>query len=56
MHHNKSFTHTTHTQDDLAFKEKQKQEAAALKALKDKASGKGPLGAVFIYSKVATTH
>ncbi len=32
-----------HIQDDLEFKRKQKEEAAALKALKEKAAGKGPL-------------
>ncbi|RSH82816.1 Translation machinery-associated protein 7 [Saitozyma podzolica] len=31
-------------EDDLAFKEKQKKEAAELKALKDKAGQKGPMG------------
>lgn len=31
-------------QDDLAFKQKQKEEQKALEALKAKAGGKGPLG------------
>lgn len=31
-------------QDDVAFKQKQKEEQKALEALKAKASGKGPLG------------
>lgn len=31
-------------QDDMAFKQKQKEEQKALEALKAKASGKGPLG------------
>lgn len=31
-------------QDDVAFKQKQKEEQKALEALKVKASGKGPLG------------
>ena len=43
----------TRTQDDLAFKEKQKQEAAALKVLKDKASGKGPLGMLILTRQTA---
>uniref|UniRef100_A0A3Q2YEQ1 Uncharacterized protein n=1 Tax=Hippocampus comes TaxID=109280 RepID=A0A3Q2YEQ1_HIPCM len=30
--------------DDIAFKQKQKEEQKALEALKVKASGKGPLG------------
>lgn len=30
-------------QDDVAFKQKQKEEQKALEALKAKASGKGPL-------------
>ncbi|KAK6347174.1 hypothetical protein TWF696_007250 [Orbilia brochopaga] len=30
-------------EDDLAFKEKQKKEAAELKAMQEKAKGKGPL-------------
>uniref|UniRef100_A0A8D0AVA8 Coiled-coil domain-containing protein 72 n=1 Tax=Sander lucioperca TaxID=283035 RepID=A0A8D0AVA8_SANLU len=30
--------------DDVAFKQKQKEEQKALEALKAKASGKGPLG------------
>jgi len=32
-------------QADLAFKEKQKAEKAALKAMAEKAAGKGPFGA-----------
>nr|XP_019014708.1 uncharacterized protein I206_00794 [Kwoniella pini CBS 10737]OCF53489.1 hypothetical protein I206_00794 [Kwoniella pini CBS 10737] len=31
-------------EDDIAFKEKQKREAAELKALAAKAGGKGPMG------------
>ncbi len=31
-------------QTDVAFKQKQKEEAAKLKALQEKAAGKGPLG------------
>ncbi|OCF36340.1 hypothetical protein I317_05459 [Kwoniella heveanensis CBS 569] len=31
-------------EDDLAFKEKQKREAAELKAAAAKAGGKGPMG------------
>ncbi|XP_029991317.1 translation machinery-associated protein 7 [Sphaeramia orbicularis] len=31
-------------EDDLAFKQKQKEEQKAMEALKAKASGKGPLG------------
>lgn len=31
-------------QDDMAFKQKQKEEQKAMEALKAKASGKGPLG------------
>lgn len=31
-------------QDDVAFKQKQKEEQKALDAMKAKASGKGPLG------------
>lgn len=30
--------------DDLAFQQKQKADAAALKALKEKAGAKGPMG------------
>lgn len=31
-------------QDDMAFKQKQKEDQKAMEALKAKASGKGPLG------------
>lgn len=33
-----------HTQDEVAFKQKQKEEQKAMEAMKAKASGKGPLG------------
>ncbi len=33
----------SHFQEDLAFKEKQKAEAAAMKAMQTKAAQKGPL-------------
>lgn len=33
-----------HPQDDMAFKQKQKEEQKALEAMKAKASGKGPMG------------
>lgn len=32
------------SQDDVAFKQKQKEEQKAMDAMKAKASGKGPLG------------
>lgn len=31
-------------QDDMAFKQKQKEDQKAMEAMKAKASGKGPLG------------
>lgn len=31
-------------QEDMAFKQKQKEEQKAMEAMKAKASGKGPLG------------
>lgn len=38
-----SLSHT-HTQDEAAFKQKQKEDQKALDAMKAKASGKGPMG------------
>lgn len=40
----KCFFDTVFLQDDVAFKQKQKEEQKAMEALKAKASGKGPLG------------
>lgn len=39
-----SLTLSGFLQDDVAFKQKQKEEQKALEAMKAKASGKGPLG------------
>lgn len=40
----KEWTLSVCLQDDMAFKQKQKEDQKALEALKAKASGKGPLG------------
>ncbi|KAJ6256707.1 hypothetical protein Dda_8573 [Drechslerella dactyloides] len=44
-------------EDDLAFKEKQKKDAADLKAMQEKAKGKGPLGGGGIkkYATISTS-
>lgn len=34
---------SSHTQDEVAYKQKQKEEQKAMEAMKAKAAGKGPL-------------